>query len=101
VIARERYPAAQKESTRWANPLAGLLSGIDRKAPSVLVHAGIAVARRGLEKEVADPVQARFQVARHLLGIGRQPGALKEGLPPEGPLFLWKAHCPPGCENIR
>ena len=30
--------------------LAGLLRGIDRKAPSVLVHAGIAVARRGLGK---------------------------------------------------
>src|SRR5580693_3077125 len=70
--------------------LAGLLRGIDRKAPSVLVHAGIAVARRGLEKEIVGPVQPRFQIARHLVGIGRQPGALKEGLPSERPLFLRK-----------
>ena len=35
--------------------LAGLFRGIDRKAPSVFVHAGIAVARRGLEKEIVGP----------------------------------------------
>src|SRR6202040_1475321 len=36
------------------------------------------------------PVQPRFQIARHLVGIGRQPGALKESLPSEPPLFLRK-----------
>src|SRR5258708_23858517 len=70
--------------------LAGLLRVIERKAPSVLVHTVIAVVRRGLEKEVVGPVQPRLQIARRLVGIGRQPGALKEGLPSERPLFLRK-----------